>query len=87
MRGPARLQEVIEILEDIRVAARDEGAAADAIVRRHFRGRRYIGAKDRAAIRDAIEQTRGFPGVTGEISIDAEHNAVKSGVVVKVGTQ
>ncbi len=54
MRGPARLQEVIEILEDIRVAARDEGAAADAIVRRHFRGRRYIGAKDRAAIRDLV---------------------------------
>jgi branched-chain amino acid transport system substrate-binding protein len=48
---------------------------------------RRAGRLDRAAIRDAIEQTRGFPGVTGEISIDAEHNAVKSGVVVKVGTQ
>lgn len=39
---------------------------------------------DPKAIRDAIEQTKDFQGVTGTISIDAEHNAVKSAVIVKV---
>jgi branched-chain amino acid transport system substrate-binding protein len=37
-----------------------------------------------AAIRDAIEQTKGFPGVSGVITIDADHNAVKSAVVMGI---
>jgi branched-chain amino acid transport system substrate-binding protein len=35
-------------------------------------------------IRDALAQTKNFPGVTGTISMDAERNAVKSAVVLKV---
>jgi branched-chain amino acid transport system substrate-binding protein len=37
-----------------------------------------------ATLRDAIAQTKGFPGVTGVISIDAGHDAVKPAVVVEV---
>lgn len=36
------------------------------------------------AIRDAIEATKGFQGVTGVISIDGDHNAVKSAVVLEI---
>ena len=35
-------------------------------------------------LRDAIEQTKGFKGVTGVITLDADHNANKSAVVLKV---
>lgn len=42
------------------------------------------GRIDRTALRDSIEATKGFAGVTGEITIDEQHNAVKSAVVVKV---
>lgn len=37
-----------------------------------------------ADIRDAIAQTKNFDGVTGRITIDEHHNAVKPAVVVKV---
>ena len=40
---------------------------------------------ERAAIRDALAQTRDFPGVTGSVTFDAERNAVKSVVVVRIG--
>jgi branched-chain amino acid transport system substrate-binding protein len=36
------------------------------------------------AVRDAIAATKAFPGVAGVISIDADHNAVKSAVVLKI---
>ncbi len=50
--------------------------AADAMAR----------AKDLSgeAIRDAIAATKDYPGVTGVISIDADHNAVKPAVVLQV---
>ncbi|HEX8909299.1 MAG TPA: ABC transporter substrate-binding protein [Anaeromyxobacteraceae bacterium] len=38
----------------------------------------------RAAVRDAVEQTKGFQGVTGTITFDADHNPVKSAVVLGV---
>jgi branched-chain amino acid transport system substrate-binding protein len=38
------------------------------------------------AIRDAIEQTSGFQGVTGAIRFDADHNPVKSAVVLGIET-
>jgi branched-chain amino acid transport system substrate-binding protein len=37
-----------------------------------------------ASIRDAIEQTKDFPGVSGVITLDADHNAVKSAVVMAI---
>jgi branched-chain amino acid transport system substrate-binding protein len=49
-----------------------------------------IDAMDRAkdlsgkSIRDALEQTRAFQGVTGVINIDADHNAVKPAVVLGI---
>ena len=40
---------------------------------------------DRAAIRDAIAQTKSFPGVTGNITLDDKRNATKPAVVLEVG--
>ena len=40
---------------------------------------------ERAAIRDSLAATRDFPGVTGAVTFDAERNAVKSVVVVRIG--
>ena len=40
--------------------------------------------KNRQLIRDAIAQTKDFPGVTGVITIDENRNAEKSAVVVKI---
>jgi branched-chain amino acid transport system substrate-binding protein len=39
------------------------------------------------AIRDAIAQTKDFPGAGGTISIDQNRNAVKPAVVLKVVDQ
>jgi branched-chain amino acid transport system substrate-binding protein len=36
------------------------------------------------SVREAIEQTKGFKGVSGTINIDADHNAVKSAVVLGI---
>jgi branched-chain amino acid transport system substrate-binding protein len=36
------------------------------------------------SIRDAIEQTKGFQGVSGTINLDQDHNAVKSAVVLGI---
>jgi len=36
------------------------------------------------AVRDAIEKTKDFPGVAGVITLDADHNAVKSAVVIGI---
>ena len=36
------------------------------------------------SIREALEQTKGFQGVSGIITLDADHNAVKSAVVIKI---
>jgi branched-chain amino acid transport system substrate-binding protein len=42
------------------------------------------GKVDREAIRDAIEQTKDFPGAGGSITIDANHDAKKPIVILKV---
>jgi branched-chain amino acid transport system substrate-binding protein len=52
---------------------------ADAIKR--------AGGTDSAKLRDAIAQTQKFSGVTGLITIDAERNAVKPAVVLKLQDQ
>jgi branched-chain amino acid transport system substrate-binding protein len=49
---------------------------ADAIKR--------AGSTENAKLRDAIAQTQKFPGVTGQITIDTERNAVKPAVVLKL---
>ena len=45
---------------------------------------RRAGKNDPTAIRDAIAATKDFPGVTGKITIDAQRNAQKSAVVLKI---
>jgi len=42
------------------------------------------GSTDAAKIRDAIASTKDFPGVTGNITIDKDRNAVKPAVVLQV---
>jgi branched-chain amino acid transport system substrate-binding protein len=49
---------------------------ADAIKR--------AGSPDSKALRDALAETAGFGGVTGQISFDANRNASKPGLIVRV---
>jgi branched-chain amino acid transport system substrate-binding protein len=66
-----------ETPDSIAALAYDAGLiAADALTR----------AKDTSgdAVRDALAATKGFNGVTGTITIDGSHNAVKPAVVLKI---
>lgn len=54
MTPGARLQAAIEILDAVIAAARDEGAAADTLIARYFKERRYAGSKDRRAVRELV---------------------------------
>jgi 16S rRNA (cytosine967-C5)-methyltransferase len=54
MTPQARAQAAIELLDEIIVAARDGGAAADTLIARYFKTRRYAGSKDRRAVRDLV---------------------------------
>jgi branched-chain amino acid transport system substrate-binding protein len=45
---------------------------------------RRAGSTDGEKVRDAIAATKDFPGVTGTITINAERNAVKPAVVLKI---
>ena len=52
MTPAARVQSAIDLLDEVIVAARDGGPAADVIARSFFKARRYAGSKDRRAVRD-----------------------------------
>jgi len=54
MTPAARLQAAIEVLDEVIVAARDDGPPADTIVTRYFKTRRYAGSKDRRAVRELV---------------------------------
>lgn len=54
MTPAARVQAAIEIVDEVLAAARGQGAAADTIVARYFKSRRYAGSKDRRAVRDLV---------------------------------
>jgi 16S rRNA (cytosine967-C5)-methyltransferase len=54
MTPAARVQASIELLDEIIAAAREGGAAADTLLTRGFKARRYAGAKDRRAIRELV---------------------------------
>ncbi len=54
MTPSARVQAAIDLLDAIIAAARDGGAAADVLIARYFRERRYAGSKDRRAVRDHV---------------------------------
>jgi len=56
MTPAARVQAAIELLDAVIAAARDDGAAADTLIARYFRDRRYAGSKDRRAVRERVYQ-------------------------------
>jgi branched-chain amino acid transport system substrate-binding protein len=45
---------------------------------------RRAGTTDSAPLREAIASTKGFPGVTGQITLDASRNASKPAVILTV---
>ena len=42
---------------------------------------------DPSKIRDALAQTKNYPGVTGTITIDADRNAAKPAVFLRIGNR
>ncbi|HEY0626332.1 MAG TPA: RsmB/NOP family class I SAM-dependent RNA methyltransferase [Allosphingosinicella sp.] len=54
MTPAARVQAAIELLDEIIEAARSGGAAADTLIARYFKTRRYAGSKDRRAVRELV---------------------------------
>lgn len=54
MTPAARVQAAIDLLDEIIAAARAGGAAADTLIARYFKARRYAGSKDRRAVRDLV---------------------------------
>ena len=54
MTPSARVQAAIDLLDEIILSARDGGAAADVLIARYFKTRRYAGSKDRRAVRDHV---------------------------------
>ena len=54
MTPAARLQAAIEVLDEVLRSAEEGGAAADTLVGRYFKTRRYAGSKDRKAVRELV---------------------------------
>lgn len=54
MTPAGQVQAAIELLDEVIAAARGGGAAADTLIVRYFKARRYAGSKDRRAIRELI---------------------------------
>jgi branched-chain amino acid transport system substrate-binding protein len=67
------------------------GSAPDALAATAYDAARIMfdaikraGSTDGTAIRDALAKTKDFPGVTGVVTINAERNAVKPIVMIKI---
>lgn len=54
MTPSARIQAAIDLLDAIILSARDGGPAADTLIARYFKERRYAGSRDRRAVRDHV---------------------------------
>ncbi|WP_298397344.1 RsmB/NOP family class I SAM-dependent RNA methyltransferase [Sphingobium sp.] len=54
MTPSARIQAAIDLLDAIIATARDGGPAADTLIARYFKERRYAGSRDRRAVRDHV---------------------------------
>ncbi|MDX3901602.1 MAG: RsmB/NOP family class I SAM-dependent RNA methyltransferase [Sphingobium sp.] len=54
MTPAARIQAAIDLLDAIILSAREGGPAADTLIARYFKDRRYAGSKDRRAVRDHV---------------------------------
>ena len=67
MKPAARIQAAIDLLDEIIVAARDNGASADIIASGYFKTRRYMGSKDRRAVRElAYQAIRRFGSIPAD---------------------
>jgi 16S rRNA (cytosine967-C5)-methyltransferase len=54
MKPAARMQAAIELVDEIAAAAKGGGAAADTLIARYFKTRRYAGSGDRRAVRELV---------------------------------
>lgn len=54
MTPSARIQAAIDLLDAIIASAHDGGPAADTLIARYFKERRYAGSRDRRAVRDHV---------------------------------
>lgn len=45
---------------------------------------RQAASDNRQAVRDRLEKTRAFPAISGSITFDEHHNAVKSAVIIEI---
>ena len=72
MTPGGRAQAAIELLDEIIAAARAGGAAADTLIARYFKTRRYAGSKDRRAIRELVYRAirrAGDPPLNGRAAL------------------
>lgn len=72
MTPAARVQAAIELLDQILIAAREAGSAADTIIARYFKERRYAGSGDRRAVRELVYRairTWGDPPLSGRAAM------------------
>ncbi len=56
MNPAARVQAAIDLLDAVIAAVRGQGASADRVAADWFRARRFVGSKDRRAVRDLVWQ-------------------------------
>ncbi|WP_062732316.1 RsmB/NOP family class I SAM-dependent RNA methyltransferase [Sphingobium abikonense] len=54
MTPSARVRAAMDLLDAIIASARDGGPAADTLIARYFKERRYAGSRDRRAVRDHV---------------------------------
>lgn len=74
MTPAARTQAAIELLDAIIATAARQGAAADTLIARYFKERRYAGSKDRRAVRDLVYaaiRAHGMPPLSGRTAMIA----------------
>lgn len=72
MTPSARAQAAIELLDEIIAAARGAGPAADTLIARYFKTRRYAGSKDRRAVREIVYRAirrHGEPPASGRAAL------------------
>ncbi len=72
MTPAARAQAAIDLLDAILLAAREGGAAADTLIARYFAARRYVGSKDRRAVRELVYaaiRRAGEPPISGRAAL------------------
>lgn len=85
MTPGARAQAAIDLLDEIIVAAREGGAAADTLIARYFKTRRYAGSKDRRAVRDLVYWAIRANGIAPRSGRDAMIGLARYGDIIDFG--